>query len=159
MAVQASRGPRVRVAALMLLDGDVVVVRHRAGRDVYHLLPGGGVDLNETLSDALKREVAEETGLLIDVGRPLIINDTIDPSGARHVVNITFAATIIGGSITSSPSDLRVEGVELVSPDALTKLDMRPPIASEIEIAVANEEYPTKYVGSVFVEVDGSNIT
>ncbi len=85
-----SDAPRVRVAALMVLDGKVVTVRHRAGAAVYHLLPGGGVDYRETLESALLREIREETGLEARIGPPLFINDTIDPRGARHLVNITF---------------------------------------------------------------------
>lgn len=99
MAAPASDGPRVRVAALLLMDGKVVTVRHRAGSAAYHLLPGGGVDYRETLEDALKREIAEETGLQASIGRPLFLSDTIDPEGSRHVVNITFSAHVTGGEI------------------------------------------------------------
>ena len=45
--------PRVRVAAVLLHQGRIVVVRHsRDGKD-YHLLPGGGVEPGETLEQAL----------------------------------------------------------------------------------------------------------
>ncbi len=160
LAAPVSSGPRIRVAALMLLDGDVVLVRHRRGDESYHLLPGGGVDYRETLAAALQREVKEETGLRILVGRPILINDTIDPDGPRHVVNVTFIATIIGGSITLDPDDSRVEAVELVTPERLSSLDMRPPISAELRAALdASGEYQARYLGSVFVASDDSNIT
>ena len=108
MAAPASREPRIRVAALLVIDGRVVLVRHRRGDRVYHLLPGGGVDWGETLSEALRREVREETGLEIDVGPLLFVNDTLDPSGSRHVVNLTFRATHLGGVPTDIPADTRV---------------------------------------------------
>jgi len=113
LAAREPEGPRVRVAALLLLDGKVVLVRHRARGSTYHLLPGGGVGYRETLEQALVREVVEETGLRVEVGRPVIINDTIDPTGSRHVVNITFIATVVGGEITEAPQDPRVECVDL----------------------------------------------
>jgi ADP-ribose pyrophosphatase YjhB (NUDIX family) len=150
LAQPASDSPRVRVAALMQLDGRVVLVRHRAGRSVYHLLPGGGVRYRETLEDALVREVAEETGLECHIGRPLLISDTRDPLGSRHVVNITFAADVTGGAITRSPADARVEAVDLVAAGELGSLDLRPPIADEIAAFVGDPGIPAIYLGSRF---------
>ena len=152
LAARVPDGPRVRVAALILLDGNVVLVRHRSGPSTYHLLPGGGVDYRETLEAALVREVTEETGLHIEVGRPLLISDTIDPRGSRHVVNITFASTVVGGEITTHPQDRRVEAVELVDPSALAALDFRPPIADAIAELITAGDGPARYLGSLFTD-------
>ena len=150
MGAVAPDGPRIRVAALMTMAGRVVLVRHRAGSSTYHLLPGGGVDYRETLAEALEREVKEETGLDIRVGRPLFLSDTIDPDGPRHVVNITFAADVIGGEVARKPADSRVVAVDLVEPDRLTRLDLRPPMAGELVDALRTGEPHLQYLGSLF---------
>lgn len=150
LAARASARPRVRVAALMLLDGKVVLVRHRAGNAVYHLLPGGGVDYRETLETAILREIAEETGLTAKIGRPLFISDTIDPAGTRHVINITFEAQITGGDIADKPQDERVEAVELIAPEDLESLDLRPPMAQALLRSIRKEAIETEYLGSLF---------
>jgi len=151
LAARVSNGPRVRVAALMLVEGKVVLARHRAGEATYHLLPGGGVDYRETVEDALVREVAEETGLTARLVRPLFISDTIDPAGSRHLVNITFLAQVVGGEITQAPQDHRVEAIDLVAPEGLSALDLRPPIADAIQRALSGAIPGCEYLGSLFV--------
>jgi 8-oxo-dGTP diphosphatase len=142
----------VRVAALVVLDGRVVLVRHRHGARTYHLLPGGGVEVGESLGDALIREVLEETGLEIRIIRPLFVNDSIDPGGSRHMVNITFLTQVIGGAVTERPMDRRVEAVELVDSATLGEIDLRPPIASQLIEALASiDAYQARYLGSVWV--------
>lgn len=150
MARRGSECPRVRVAALIVIDGRIVLVRHRAGDSTYHLLPGGGVDYRETLEKALEREVLEETGLHVAVGRPILLNDTIDPMGPRHVVNITFDTRVTGGNLLEVSADPRVEAIELVTPDVLSGLDFRPPMADEVAGFVTGRITEAMYLGSLF---------
>ncbi|MHB8707010.1 MAG: NUDIX domain-containing protein, partial [Coriobacteriia bacterium] len=137
MAARVSERPRVRVAAVIVIDGRVLLVRQRKSDAPYHLLPGGGVDARETLAQALRREVAEETGLVVELDRPLFINDTIDPAGIRHSVNITFLTHVTGGALLAKPTDPSIEGFDIVEFTAIRDLDMRPPIAAELEDAAA----------------------
>ncbi len=96
------------------------------------------------------REVREETGLDVAVDRLLFVNDTIDPEGTRHLVNMTFAAHVTGGTVTDKPEDLRVEAVDLMPRETLAGLDLRPPIASALERALAGEQSEPGYLGSLF---------
>ncbi|MGY6501904.1 MAG: NUDIX hydrolase [Acidimicrobiales bacterium] len=64
---------RRRVAAIIRRDDHVLMVRERmrdehgrhAGQEIW-TLPGGGVEADETLHDAVRREVHEEVGLVVD---------------------------------------------------------------------------------------------
>lgn len=74
---------RTRVASygVAASGADVLLARSSALSDFAGAwtLPGGGVDFGEHPSDALVREVAEETGLLATiVGKPLILSDVME---------------------------------------------------------------------------------
>jgi ADP-ribose pyrophosphatase YjhB (NUDIX family) len=134
-------------------EGRLVLVRHRAGSRTYHLLPGGGVEMGETLSEALGRELSEETGLRYRLVRPLFLSDTIDPAGGRHIINITFLGEIVGGELTVPADDPRVEAVELIDPETLPDLDLRPPIAAQLLEAIRlGFTQDAHYLGSLWVE-------
>lgn len=153
MAAPAYDQPRVRVAAVILLDGRILLVRHRFGADVYHLLPGGGVEAGETLEQALVREVREETGLECSIGRPLFLNDTIAPAGRRHLVNITFLAEATGGELCMRPDDQRIAGLDIVEVRELPEMDLRPPLANELVAAIdADFRGPCAYLGALWTE-------
>ncbi len=152
MAVPAT-SVRLRVAALLTIDGAVVVVRHAKGHATYHLLPGGGVEAGEPIADALRREVKEETGLAIEMGRPVFVNDSISPDMARHMVQIAFLCSVVGGALTDHPEDPRVAAVELVPPERLDALDLRPPMAARIREALElGADQPATYLGPLWSE-------
>ncbi|SFV09863.1 NUDIX hydrolase [Alicyclobacillus macrosporangiidus] len=60
-------------------------------------LPGGAVELGETLDRAVVREVYEETGLRIHVGRLVSVHERLWESRQEHVLFFTFTAEILGG--------------------------------------------------------------
>lgn len=135
------------------MDDGILTVRHVKDGRAYHLLPGGGVEVGETVGDALVREVREETGIDCEVGVPLFITDSIAPDLSRHVVQITFLARAVGESPTEHPRDPRVAGVDVVPLTRLEDLDLRPAIATEI-LTAAKTGFtgPARYLGPIWTE-------
>jgi len=96
--------PVVGVGAIVL-DGHSVLLVKRAHEPLkgQWSLPGGKVELGETLEAAAAREVREETGLEIEVGPIVQVLDRIDrdPAGAvlHHFVLVDFAGRPLGGTL------------------------------------------------------------
>lgn len=99
--------PLVGVGAVIVDEsGRVVLVKRRheplAGQ---WSLPGGTLELGETLEAGVAREVLEETGLVVDVGRVVDVFDRIliDETGRvhYHFVLIDYLCTVRGGALTA----------------------------------------------------------
>ncbi len=89
--------PFLAVSAAIVRDGKVLAVR-RARKPALNLytLPGGGVEIGETLHEAVIREVREETGLDVEPvalagEREVIVRDA-QGQVERHFVILCFAA-------------------------------------------------------------------
>ena len=89
--------PYLAVSAAIVRDGKVLVVR-RARSPALNLytLPGGGVEIGETLHEAVTREVLEETRLDVEPvalagEREVIVRDA-QGQVERHFVILCFAA-------------------------------------------------------------------
>jgi len=99
--------PYLAVSAAIFRDGRVLIVRRaRPPARGLHTLPGGVVELGETLEAAVIREVREETGLAIAPLQLVGFREAIarDSAGRieRHFVILPFAARWIEGEISLS---------------------------------------------------------
>ena len=113
--------PIVGVGAVILIDDQVVIVRRRfEPLKGQWSLPGGTLELGETLQAGLAREMREETGLDVEVGPVIEVFDRIMLDGERrvryHFVLVDYLCRPIGGELCAG-SDV-AEAV-LVDPAAL----------------------------------------
>lgn len=118
--------PRVAVGAIVLKADRVLLVRRKnaPSRGLW-AIPGGCVELGETLQEAAEREIREETGLRIAAGEPAVTFDVIDRDAAGrvrfHYVIVDLLAIYVGGEI--QPGDDALD-VRWVHRQDLERLDM-----------------------------------
>ena len=127
-----SKGPRVRVAAVIIRNNALLLAEHYKNKQSYYLLPGGGVNQGESLHDALVRELWEETRLEIRAGRLLFLIESIAPDASRHVIQLAFAATIDATAEPSPGEDPRVISTSFFDAEKLPALPMFPPLQSTL---------------------------
>lgn len=97
--------PYLAVSAAIFRAERVLIVRRGVPpmQGIY-TLPGGGVELGETLEQAVMREVREETGLAIEplslAGYRQVIARDSEGKIERHFVILPFAARYLAGEIS-----------------------------------------------------------
>ncbi len=94
--------PRVGVGAVVFKEEKVLLVlRGRSPARDQWAIPGGRLELGETLQAAAEREILEETGVVIRAGEPLFAFDAIeqDEEGRirYHYVIVDLEAEYISG--------------------------------------------------------------
>ena len=118
--------PIPSVGGVMIDDGRILIVQR--GRGAYAgawAIPGGRQRRGETMQEAVRREVREETGLIVEVGDPLWIGDILDPADppAYHYTVVDFAASAIGGELAAGDDAADARWVDL---DVVRELPLTP---------------------------------
>ena len=93
------------VASVVVLRGDHVLLMRNERMGAW-VLPGGLVEPGESVAQAARREVREETGLDVQLVRLVGVYSRQPWRGVGHHV-IVFAAHVVGGSLQPDPGEVR----------------------------------------------------
>ena len=131
--------PYLAVSAAIFRAGKVLIVRRaRAPAQGIYTLPGGGVELGETLEQAVIREIREETALDIEPVELVGFRQAIarDATGRveRHFVILPFAARYVGGALSLNEE---LSEADWRDPSALGELKTTEGLAEVIAAAAA----------------------
>ncbi|MBI2202468.1 MAG: NUDIX domain-containing protein [Candidatus Rokubacteria bacterium] len=110
-----ARAIRPSVSAVIFDRQRRVLLQQRSDGGQWGL-PGGGVEIGETVTDAVAREVLEETGLRATVRR--VIGIYSDPAlqvvrypdgNVWHYINVCFECVVRGGTLTTCDETLALD--------------------------------------------------
>lgn len=122
-------------------DSDGRILMERRTDNGRWGLPGGTHQTGESISQTVVREVAEETGFVVEVDR--MVGIYTDPrrviefsdGEVRQEFSMCFAAHVVDGELKASDESFEVAWI---ARDALDQLDIAPTTRQRIEHALAN---------------------
>ena len=123
------RNPGVGAAVLVRdQEGRVLLIRRAPGSTKPGLwaIPAGYVDYGEDVRQAARREMREETGLVVEVGEAVFVASNFHDPG-KLTVGIWFAGTVTGGTL---------EAGDDADDAGYFALDDLPPLAFETDVAL-----------------------
>jgi 8-oxo-dGTP diphosphatase len=95
--------PKLMVDVIIPSERGVVLIRRRSepfeGR---WALPGGFVEVGETVEEAAYREAAEETGLAVEVARLVGVYSDPERDPRGHNVSVAFLARVLSGDLVAA---------------------------------------------------------
>lgn len=135
------------VTAIVPDESGAILMVHRTDNKLW-AVPGGGVDLGESVADAVVREVEEETGVNVEVTGLVGIYSNprhvlaYDDGEVRQQFSMCFTTRMLGGTLR--PSDETSE-VVFVQPAELDKLNIHPSMRLRIDHYLEHRAEP--YIG------------
>lgn len=136
--------------SVVVSRGDQVLLLHRRRNRVEEwVLPGGRPRPGEGMLSCARREVAEETGLVVNPDRCAFVADVIAPDGDRRRVELVFLARVAANNDDALVGE---DGVEpaWVDLQQVRGLDLRPPVAGFLPSAVRGQAQTAPYLGNLW---------
>jgi ADP-ribose pyrophosphatase YjhB (NUDIX family) len=133
------------VTAAIRDDQGRLLLIHKIDNDFW-ALPGGAMDLGESIADAAVREVAEETGLTVEItGLVGIYTDpghvmAYDDGEVRQQFSVCFHARRIAGEPREDGTETKA--ARWVDVDAVPELSIHPSMRQRINDALAEQGEP-----------------
>ncbi|MFJ9854196.1 NUDIX hydrolase [Streptomyces sp. NPDC101150] len=135
-------------ASAVVTDGEGCILLQRRTDNGLWALPGGGMDITDSLPGTAVREVKEETGLDVEITG--LVGTYTDP---RHIIaysdgevrrqfNVCFTARIVGGSLAISDESFELK---FVAPGEIDELPMHH--TQRLRIQHFLEHRSTPYLG------------
>ncbi|MCA9881350.1 MAG: NUDIX domain-containing protein [Anaerolineae bacterium] len=134
----------VKVRAVIVQNNQVLLVEFDDETGLHYNLPGGTVEVNEFLEDALVREVQEETKALVFIERLMLTHDYIpaispDAYGETRILTLVYQCSLLPNSPTPAMPDYPDENqtaVRWIDVDKLHTVWLLPEIVDDIWAAL-----------------------
>jgi 8-oxo-dGTP pyrophosphatase MutT (NUDIX family) len=145
---------RVSAKALVYRDNKVLASYYKKGEREWFVIPGGGVNREETAIEGVVREVREETGYIIQVEKMVFVREFI-PSRLGHNVftegfhqlELYFVCSLLTAKpLEPTEHDINQVGCQWLPLELLHDYHIYPESLKE---NIRTRHFPERYVGNV----------
>ena len=142
---------RKAARAIIIKDGKIVIThRNKFGME-YYILPGGGVDLGETIEQALYRELSEEACVQVANPRPVFTEHSGEPYGTQHIFLCDYVSGEPALHPDSAEAKIHAMGKNLYQPmwmdlEEFAKVKVRSEHIKQAILKCLREGWPDKPV-------------
>lgn len=116
----------------IIIEGDYIYTMFRRKKmedgklKEYYVIPGGGVEENESLEEALKRELKEEMSIEVDIIEYLGFNEDNDSIAHFYKCNIKSGNIELGGEEKEKCSEDNYYEIRKIKKEKLDSIDIFP---------------------------------
>jgi len=123
---------RVRVSAVFEQAGEILCMKYIYGGKNVYAIPGGGVDKDVPLREAIVEEWKGELGVKLEIGEIIMVGEA--PGTKRHpqTLHIIFAAAAIHGTPKVRPENTSSLDIEWLPVDKLPDSPLYPDIGKKL---------------------------
>ncbi|GGI11607.1 NUDIX domain-containing protein [Gottfriedia solisilvae] len=130
---------RVRAGAVILENNSILLIEYNDENGLHYNLPGGGVNPNETILEAARREAKEEASIDVEVGSLAFVYEysphlNANKYGKTNSLQLMFECKLKDGFIPKMPKnpDSNQTGVKWVPLSELNNVVLYPNIRKHI---------------------------
>lgn len=117
---------RTSAKAVIIQNGQLLVIKVNDGKEEWYILPGGGQDSEEMFPQTVEREVREETGIEVTCKDLLFVIEGVHGE-SFHRVDLVFLCDYVGVAPDATlHSDTNQIGVEWLDLSILNRLPLYP---------------------------------
>jgi len=123
---------RIRVSAVFERESEILCMKYVYGGKEVFALPGGGVDKDTPLQEAIVAEWRDELGVKLEIGEVILIGEA--PATKRHpqTLHIVFAAREIHGTPKIRPDSTHSLDIAWVPIEKLPKSPLYPDVGKQL---------------------------
>lgn len=145
---------RLSARAIIIENDALLLIEYNDEHGLHYNFPGGGQEMDESLTETLAREVMEEASVEIEIG-PLMFVYEYAPHlcgaryGAKPTISFLFQCRLKSGSCPAMPDkpDPNQTGVKWISLAQLDEIVLLPNLGKRIKHFHDGGKQPPIYIG------------